>query len=98
MATVGVRIVVDPAGRVAEVRPSLAIVSMPSPFAAEFRAAVEAAVTKWRFNPAEIRHLELEHAPEGDYQRVTERERIEWAFDVEFAFNTTGDVLTRLPQ
>ncbi len=97
MATVGVRLVVDTAGRVSEVRPSLAILSMPSPFAAEFRAAVEAAVAQWRFRPAEIRQLELVRDPGGDFNRVTSREKIEWAFDVEFTFNATGDVLTQLP-
>jgi hypothetical protein len=97
-ATVGVRVIVDVTGRVAETRPSLAIVSLPSPFAAEFQAAVEAAVTQWRFRPAEIRHLELVKDPGGDFQRVASREKIEWAFDVEFAFNATGDVLTRLPR
>jgi TonB family protein len=97
MATVGVRIVVDAAGRVAEVHPSLAILSMPSPFAAEFQAAVEAAVRQWRFHPAELRQLELVRDPGGDFMRVASREKIEWAFDVEFTFSATGDVLTRLP-
>jgi hypothetical protein len=98
MATVGLHLTVDATGKVSGVRPSLAILSMPSPFAAEFQAAVEAAVNQWRFRPAEIRHLERVKDPGGDFQRVASRETIEWAFDVEFTFNATGDVLTRLPK
>jgi hypothetical protein len=98
MATVGVRIVVDATGRVADVRPSLAVIAVPSLLASEFQAAVEKAVTQWRFQPGEIRQLELVKDPDGDFQRVARREKIEWAFDVEFTFNATGDVLTRLPK
>ena len=98
LATIGVRITVDAAGRVADVRPSLASVTVPSSFGTEFRAAVDAAVAQWRFRPAEIRHLELVKDVGGDFQRVTAREKTEWAFDVEFAFTAMGDVLTRLPK
>jgi TonB family protein len=97
-AFVGVRITVDAEGRVSDVRQSLASLTMPSPFAAEFRAAVEAAVTQWRFRPAELVHLELVKDSGGDFMRVTGREKIDWSFDVEFAFNRTGDVLTHLPK
>jgi hypothetical protein len=98
MATVGVRIIVDVDGRVAETQPSLAILSMPSMFAAEFREAVDAAVVQWRFHPAELRQLELVTDPGGDFMRVASREKVPWAFDVEFTFNATGNVLTRLPK
>ncbi len=98
LATVGVRVVVGTDGRVTEVTSSLASLTMPSFFTAEFRAAVDAAVAQWHFRPAELRHLELVKNPGGDFQRVTAREKIEWAFDVEFTFNATGDVLTRLPK
>jgi TonB family protein len=97
MATVGVRITVDPTGRVENVQPSLALVTIPAAFAAEFQAAVEEAVKQWRFRPAEFRQLELVKDPGGDFQRVVKRENVAWAFDVEFTFNVTGDVLTRLP-
>ena len=30
--------------------------------------------------------------------RLASREKVEWAFDVEFTFNATGNVLTRLPK
>ncbi len=97
MATVGVRITVDTAGRVENVQPSLALVTIPAAFSAEFQAAVEEAVKQWRFRPAEFRQLELVKDPGGDFQRVVKRENVAWAFDVEFTFNATGDVLTRLP-
>src|SRR6185369_10500300 len=45
---------IDPAGRVSDVRESLLSLSMPSAFAAEFRAAVDAAVRQWRFRPGEV--------------------------------------------
>jgi outer membrane biosynthesis protein TonB len=87
---VGVRITVDADGRVSDVGTSLAALSTPSPFAAEFRAAVEVAVAQWRFRPGEVRHLETVHGPDGDYQRMTSRENVAGTFDVEFTFNATG--------
>lgn len=97
-ATVGVRITVDATGRVSDIRPSLVSLTLPSPFAAEFQAAVEAAVAQWRFHPGELRYLELVKDPGGDFQRVTSREKVEWTFEVSFAFNAPGDVLMRLPK
>ncbi len=96
VATVGVRITVDTTGRVSDVRASLAHLTIPSSFAEEFRAAVEAAVAQWRFRPAEIMHLETVKDAGGDFQRLASREKIEWAFDVDFTFNATGDVLTHV--
>ena len=96
-ATVGVCITVDTAGRVSDVGPSPVCLSTPSPFAAEFRAAVEAAVAQWRFRPAEIRHFEIVKHPDGDYLHLKSREVAEWKFDVSFTFNANGDVLTGLP-
>lgn len=98
MATVGMRITVDTTGRAENVQPSLALVTIPAAFSTEFQAAVEDAVAQWRFRPAELLHAEWVSDPGGDYPRVTSREKIEWAFDVEFAFSATGDVLTRLPK
>jgi len=97
-ASVGVRLTVDETGRVSAVQPSLAVISLPTPYVAEFQAAVEAAVAQWRFRPAVLLHAEWVSDPGGDYPRVTSREKIEWTFDVEFTFNASGDVLTRLPK
>ena len=90
---VAVRITVDANGRVSDVGTSLAGMSTPTPFAADFRAAVEAAVAQWRFRPGEVRHLETVHDPDGDYQRMTSRENIAGTFDVEFTFNASGVVV-----
>lgn len=95
-ATVAVRVTIDVSGRVADVRESLLSLSMPSRFAAEFRAAVDAAVKQWRFRPGEVLHLELVRDPDGDFPRLKSRENVEWAFDVEFTFRADGDVLTRV--
>jgi hypothetical protein len=97
-ATVGVCITVDTEGRVSDVGPSPFCLSTPSPFAAEFRSAVEAAVAQWRFRPAEIRRFEIVKHPDGDYLHLKSREVAEWRFDVSFTFNANGDVLTRLPK
>ena len=91
-ALVGVELTVDIDGRVASVAPSLATLSTPGPFAAEFRDAVEDAVRQWRFRPAEIRHLELIKAAGGDYLRLASVEKVEWKFDVQFTFTAAGEV------
>ena len=98
LATVAVRVTIDTNGRVSDIRESLLNLSMPSPVAAEFRAAVDAAVRQWRFRPGEMIHLELVQHPDGDFPRLKSRENVEWAFDVEFTFRAGGDVLTRLPK
>jgi hypothetical protein len=97
LATVGVCITVDTEGRVSDVGLSPFCLSTPSPFAAEFRASVEAAVARWRFRPAEIRHFEIVKHPDGDYLHLKSRETVEWKYDVSFTFNAKGDVLAGLP-
>lgn len=95
---VGVRITVDADGRVSNVGPSLVCLSTPGPFAAEFQAAVEAALAQWRFEPGEVQHLEPFNGPDGAaYMRVKDREKVEWTFDVSFTFTATGDVMSGLP-
>ena len=89
---VGVELTIDTEGRVASVAPSLATLSTPGPFAAEFREAVEDAVKTWRFRPAEINHLEVVKDPGGDYLRLASSEKIEWRFDVQFTFSASGEV------
>lgn len=93
-ARVGVHITVGTDGRVSDVRPSLATLTLPSPYAADFQAAVEAAVAQWRFHPGEVQHLEPAKAPDGtSYLRVARSEKVEWSFDVAFTFNGAGNVL-----
>ena len=92
-AMVGVRLTLDLEGRVASVAPSLAVLSSPGPFAAEFREAVETVVRQWCFRPAEIRHLEMVADPGGPYLHLASREPIEWMLDVQFRFSASGQVL-----
>lgn len=94
--SVGVRIVVDETGRVADVRPSLAAFSSPSAQLSEFRSAVEEAVRQWRFRPAELRRLKRAVDAEGrPGWALLGRQPAECAFDVAFVFQATGEVLSR---
>lgn len=88
----GVRIVVDVEGRVREVSSSVLSWSTPTPWAAEFRAAIEAAVAQWRFRPGEVRHFTTVTNDKGSYRSMTGSEKTEWALHVAFTFNTTGQV------
>jgi hypothetical protein len=93
---IGVQITVDVDGRVAHVRTSLAVMSTPTPRAAEFRAAVEDALAQWRFRPAELRRL----APATDATgaptwTLASREKSECVYDVSFVFQSSGEVVAR---
>lgn len=90
--TVGVRIVVDPQGRVSEIRMSMLVFSTPGPFAEDFRDAVELAVRQWRFNPARSESYEIIHEGEVTYSRVTGGENVETEFDLAFTFQPDGAV------
>ena len=88
--TMGMRVVVDAEGRVADVGPSMRAWSTPTPWAAEFRAAIEAAVAQWRFRPAEVRHFTTVTNAAGSYRSMTGREKTEWALHVTFSFKAEG--------
>jgi hypothetical protein len=90
--TVGVRIVVDPEGRVIEIRMSMLVFSTPGPFAEDFRDAVEVAVRQWRFNPARSESFEIIHDGEATDIRVTGVENVETEFDLAFTFQPDGAV------
>jgi hypothetical protein len=89
----GVRILVDVEGKVADVAPSLLSWSTPTPWAAEFRAAVEAAVAQWRFRPGEVRHFTTVTNAQGTFRSMTGSEPTEWALHVAFTFNATGGMV-----
>lgn len=93
--TVGVRINVDATGRVAHVGASLVAFSTGGEWAEEFRAAVEEALTQWRFKPAELRHLEPRTGGPrlGAYWQVTRAQPADDAFDLSFTFTARGDVV-----
>lgn len=88
--TMGMRVVVDTEGKVAEVAPSMRAWSTPTPWAAEFRTAIEAAVAQWRFRPAEVRHFTTVTNAEGSYRSMTGSEKTEWALHVTFSFKVSG--------
>ncbi len=52
-----VRLVVDVEGRATELSQSVLVWSTPTVWSEELRAAIEAAVVRWRFRPAEVRHF-----------------------------------------
>lgn len=100
VALVGLKIVIDTAGRVASSGPSLYVFSTPGPHAAEFQAAAEAALAQWRFKPAQLFQVKPAAGRRGEegYVNVTDEETIEWNFDVVFSFNAAGDVTTATPK
>jgi hypothetical protein len=90
---VGIHFTVDAAGCVTDTRPSLAVISTPTPRMEEFRAAVEAALAQWRFRPAELRRF----APATDLTGapawvLASSEKTDCTFDVSFVFQATGEV------
>lgn len=89
---VGVRITVGVDGRVTEVEPSIRIFSTPSPLSEDFFAAVRETVETWRFTPAELLQLETVDDPEGKFQRVKVRERVEAFAEVVFTFTADNAV------
>jgi hypothetical protein len=94
--TVGVRINVDPSGRVAHVGASMVAFSTGGEFAEEFRAAVEEALAQWRFKPAEFRHMIPRTGSNGlgAYWQVTRTQPADDAFDLAFTFTAKGDVVS----
>lgn len=90
---VGVRITVDPTGRVSDVRLSLLVFSTPGPLAEDFRDAVESAVRQWQFTPARAEYIEIVHEGEATYNRVTGSENVETEFDLAFTFTADGRVV-----
>ncbi|MEJ1971734.1 MAG: hypothetical protein WDM96_04340 [Lacunisphaera sp.] len=91
-STVGIHIVVDISGHVAEVRPSLLVFSTPGPFAEDFRDAVELAVRQWQFTPARAEYYEIVHEGAATYSRLMRTEAVETEFDLAFTFTEDGRV------
>jgi hypothetical protein len=91
-ATVGVQVMVDTAGLVTDIGPSLLTYNTPGTYAEDFLEAVKVAVRQWRFSPAEI--LQMETAKSGDYtyQRIARSTKTETKLDLSFTFTATGTV------
>lgn len=90
--TVGIHIIVDPAGRVREIRMSMFVFSTPGPYAEDFRDAVELAVRQWRFNPARMESFEIGRDGEATSMRMSGGENVETEFDLAFTFQPDGSV------
>jgi hypothetical protein len=89
MVTIAVRITVGRDGLVKAVSRSLADVSVPTRFDRDFHSAIDAALAKWKFVPAETSVLEpVKDGP----PIVTTSTEVETSFDVEFRFSPTGTV------
>ncbi len=94
LTTVGVRLTVSPEGKVTGVVPSVIALTVPGPYLEDFRAAIEQAVKKGRFNPAELRQVKPEQKGKGPiYWVVIKSEAVESTVDVAFTFTASGGVL-----
>lgn len=91
-AVVGVRVIVDEAGRVTDIGPSLLTFSTFGPYAEDFRGAVESAVRQWRFVPAELLQNERVEKDGSAYQRVIRRQAVSTQIDLAFTFTESGGV------
>jgi hypothetical protein len=88
--TVGVHVTLDEHGVITDIRASIWVVSFPGPFSEDFRAAVDAALRQWRFEPAETVELEQEEKEGSSPLRVLKREKVATEFDVAFDFAPGG--------
>ncbi len=86
-AHVVVRIVIDTAGRVADVNDSPLEGSSRGPFADRFRDAVLRSLRHWRFTPGYIQQVE---AGRSDYQELTRIDPVRVFYDVRFDFEIVG--------
>jgi hypothetical protein len=92
-ARIGVRLTIDTKGRVTGVNPSMRTVTLAPPgFAEDFRAAVEAAVRQWKFQPARIEYVETVAERGITYERVKRSEPQETELDLAFEFTAKGGV------
>lgn len=86
--TIGVLLRIDRYGAVTKVADSPTIISTPTPWRAYFRAAIDAAVRRWRFVPA------MRQYHSGGDSQVIEMEQVPWETDVAFTFTPSGGVWT----
>lgn len=77
-------------GRVTNATPTLSGIPFHGPFTAQFQAAAEAALAQWRFEPAEIRHIEPRDADGTTIWAMTGSEKEETTIEVDFTFAETG--------
>ncbi len=88
--TVVLEITIGTDGRVVDVRPSMAGIPFGGPFSAKFQAAAEVAMSKWKFNPAEMRHFEPRQEGGATIWSLTSEEKREMTTEVSFTFTETS--------
>jgi hypothetical protein len=94
---VGLRLTIDQVGRVASIEQSWRAFSSPNRWEAEFRAAAEAAVTQWRFHPAQIQVIQRVSRPGSGYtNQVRRSDPTDWTEDVSFTFTMSGEVISKV--
>ena len=93
-ASVALRIVIGAEGHVVDVQDSPLMTSTPSPFAADFRAAAETAVRRWRFTPGRVDQYEdgadLDGDGTPDSTHLARSDVIRVFYDVRFDFEIVG--------
>lgn len=90
---IGVKITVDPKGRVVEVGPSLQTISIAGPSNEQFYNAVRAAVDQWQFRPAQRYRMRVPRVSEGGGAPYEiGREAVECHFELRFTFTPAGAV------
>ena len=85
-------------GCVTSVSPSLAGIPFYGPFTEQFETAAGAAVALWRFEPAEVRHIEPRDASGTTIWAMTGSEKKEMATEVAFTFTETGGSALVVPE
>jgi len=88
--TVVLEITIGTDGRVGDVRPGMAGIPFGGPFSAQFQAAAEAAMARWRFRPAELRHIEPREEGGETIWSMVFTEKRELTTEVSFTFTETG--------
>ncbi len=86
------QITVGTDGRVTQITDALASVPFLGPFSPQFRAAAEAAVAQWRFEPAERQHLDPYDVNGTKVWEITRSEKVETVTQVAFTFTESGKV------
>jgi len=93
-ASVVLRIVIGADGHVSDVQDSPLMRSTPSPFAADFRAAADMAVRRWRFTSGRIDQYEdgpdLDGDGAPDSTHLARSDNIRVFYDVRFDFEIVG--------
>ncbi len=90
-AVIAVRVFLDASGRVTEIKDAPGTEPAAGNFPAEFRQAVEEAIHKWRFQPAESHRYadgkDLNGDGKPDYKILKESRPVPVHFDVRFDFS-----------